>query len=60
MNYIVIYADEYDTDVWEGYCCAAGVPLSATSITIKFNESDVEYTCDDDGEGDEEEDEDDD
>ena len=42
-NYITLYADEFNRDTWEGYCCAAGVPTSATSITVKFDESDVEY-----------------
>ena len=42
-NYITLYADEFDRDTWEGYCCAAGVPASATSITIGFDEHDVEY-----------------
>lgn len=43
-NYITIYAEDFDTDVWASYCCAAGVPLSADSITIKFNDEDVEHT----------------
>lgn len=54
-NYITIYADEFDADVWEGYCIAAGVPKSATQITISFDESDVEYV---DGDEDEENEED--
>lgn len=42
-NYITLYADEFDCDTWEGYCCAAGVPKSAVTITIQFDESDVDY-----------------
>lgn len=43
-NYIVIYAEDFDRDVWCNYCCAANVPESATSITITFTDDDVEYT----------------
>ena len=43
MNYIKLYAEDFDTDVWEGYCRAAGVPTEATVITIKFNDKDVYY-----------------
>ena len=42
-NYITLYADDFDTDTWAGYCCAAGVPESATTITVKFTDDDVEY-----------------
>ena len=43
MNYITLYADEHDTDAWKDYCRAAGVPTSATEITLWFKEEDVEY-----------------
>ena len=42
-TYIKLYADEFDTDVWEQYCVSAGVPISATMIKISFNYSDVIY-----------------
>lgn len=42
MNYIVLYADDYDYDVWVEYCDICHVPHSATSIEIKFNLNDVE------------------
>lgn len=41
-NYITIYADDFDVDIWENYCHAANVPLDATYITIYFNDEDVE------------------
>ena len=41
--YIKLYADEFDTDVWEHYCVSAGVPTSAIMIKISFNYSDVIY-----------------
>lgn len=40
-NYITIYADDFDTDVWEDYCHTANVPLDATYITIYFKDEDV-------------------
>ena len=52
MNYITLYADEFPADIWEDYCRAAGVPKSATEITLWFKEEDVEYE-----DGDEEDDE---
>ena len=42
-NYITIYADEMDRDVWQDYCIACNVPCDATQITIHFNDNDVEY-----------------
>jgi hypothetical protein len=42
MNYIVLYSDDYDYDVWEEYCDICGVSRNATSIKIKFNLKDVE------------------
>ena len=42
-NRIVIYADEFDYDVWQEYCEICNVPTDATSIEIKFNDKDVSY-----------------
>ena len=42
MNYIVLYADDYDCDVWQEYCDVCGVSCDATYIKIKFNYNDVE------------------
>lgn len=39
---IILYADEFDHDVWEEYCDIVGVSHYASSITIKFNHKDVE------------------
>lgn len=36
-QYIVLYADEHDTDVWKSYCDVCNVPYSATEIKIYFN-----------------------
>lgn len=55
-RYIILYADEFSSDVWEDYCRAAGVPASATEITIWFKEKDVEYKDGDEDKEDEEED----
>lgn len=43
MSYIVIYADEHDSDTWKDYCDVCNVPYSATSIKIHFDEKNVEY-----------------
>ena len=48
MNYIILYADECDWDVWEKYCDICGVSYNATRIRIKFDPSDVSYVTDDD------------
>ena len=42
MNYIVLYADEYEYDVWEQYCNICKVSCDSTYIKIKFNDKDVE------------------
>lgn len=42
MNYIVLYADDYDYDVWKEYCDICHVPYDVISITIRFNLGDVE------------------
>lgn len=42
-SYIVLYADDFDTDTWTQYCDVTDVPHSATSITIKFDATQVTY-----------------
>lgn len=42
-RYLVLYADEYDADVWKDYCDAAGVSYDATEITVKFHGEDVTW-----------------
>ena len=42
-NYIKLYADDFDRDVWEDYCLATNVPTTAVSITIYFEDKDIEY-----------------
>lgn len=42
MNYIVLYADDFDCDVWAEYCDICKVSHSATYVKIKFNAGDVE------------------
>ena len=42
-NRIVLYADDFDEDVWEQYCEICNVPFETTSeITIYFKDEDVE------------------
>ena len=41
MNRIVLYADEFDYDVWQQYCDICGVSYNATYIEIKFNHGNV-------------------
>ena len=60
MNYIILYADECDWDVWEKYCDICGVSYNATCIKIKFDPDDVEYETDDFYEDDDDDDEEDD
>lgn len=57
LNYITLYADETDTDVWEGYCENAEVSKDSTIIRIFFNPKNVEAETNSDCE-DEDEDED--
>lgn len=45
-RYLVLYADEYDADVWKDYCDAAGVSYDATEITVKFHGEDVTWQVD--------------
>ena len=47
MKYIILYADEYDYDVWEQYCDICGVSYTSTYIKIRFNENDVESGVED-------------
>jgi len=39
---IVLYADEFDEDVWEQYCEICDVPYDSSEITIYFDTKDVE------------------
>ena len=43
-SYIILYADDFDIDVWESYCVACGVDLNATEIKINFDYKDVVAT----------------
>ena len=54
MNYIALYAEDFDWDVWQEYCDICGAGYDATCIRIKFDLDDVEYDCDDDDEEDDE------
>ena len=42
MSHIVLYADEFDYDVWMQYCDICDVSYDATYIDIAFNPCDVE------------------
>ena len=42
MNYIVLYSDDYDYDVWREYCDICNVPHDVTWIRIEFNLNNVE------------------
>ena len=46
MNCIILYADEFDCDVWEQYCDICGVSYDSSYIKIKFNNNDVETDAD--------------
>lgn len=41
-NYIIIYALDFPLDVWEQYCYACEVDVSATAIKISFCPKDIE------------------
>ena len=41
MNYIVLYAEDYNNDVWLEYCDICGVDYDTTSIEIKFDPKNV-------------------
>lgn len=47
-SHIILYADEFDYDVWEDYCEICGVHHSARKITIVFNDEDVKAEYDED------------
>ena len=40
-RFIILYAEDYDTYVWEEYCEALGVDLNETEIRINCDYSDV-------------------
>lgn len=40
-RYIVLYADELPSDVWEKYCSAMGISVDSNEIRINFDDSDV-------------------
>lgn len=42
-NYIKLYAEDFDTDVWEDYCRIVGVPNDSVIIKIRFTDDDVSY-----------------
>lgn len=42
MRYIILYADDFDCDVWEEYCDVCGVSYNSTYIKIKFNTANIE------------------
>lgn len=46
-NRLVLYADEFHSEIWEEYCDICGVPYEADEFTIYFNDEDVEYNCED-------------
>lgn len=41
MNRIVLYADEFEWDIWERYCEACSVSCSAEEIAIYFKPEDA-------------------
>lgn len=41
-DYIVLYADEFNRDVWEQYCDICRVSYDSTYIKIRFNRINVE------------------
>ena len=44
-DYIVIYPEDFDNDVWEEYCDICGEDTDADSLVIHFNSKDVEVGC---------------
>lgn len=34
QKYIYLYADEFTSDVWSGYCNVLGVPVGSSEIKI--------------------------
>lgn len=43
MRHIIIYAEDYDYDVWKEYCDICDADYDATYIKIAFNDEDVEF-----------------
>lgn len=43
-RYIMLYSDEYPSDVWEEMCDAMGVSCIANEIRINFDYNDVIVT----------------
>lgn len=41
--HIILYAGDFDQDVWKEYCDIADVPYEAQSITINFDRDEVDY-----------------
>ena len=41
-NYIVLYAEDFNSDIWEEYCEICGESPSAISLRIPFNPQKVE------------------
>lgn len=39
--YIILYADDYDNDIWEQYCDALKISSTETEVRINCNDSDV-------------------
>lgn len=40
-RFIMLYADEFDVDVWEDYCEALGVSSNETEIRINCDYRDI-------------------
>ena len=58
MSHIILYADDFNYDVWKEYCEICGVHPSAISITIIFDDNDVKAYYDEEDYDDEDEEED--
>lgn len=43
MNEITFYRDAFTYDNWKELCYSLGIPTSATSFTILYNEADVSF-----------------
>jgi len=41
-NYIIIWKDECDWDMWKDYCCACGCSRDCDAIKIYFGDKDCE------------------
>ena len=40
-RYIVLYADDYDYDIWEDYCHSLGISVTETEVRVNCNYSDI-------------------